>query len=198
MSVLNLRAYAAPIPAAADLAFEVEYAAERNGDALSANAFTAQASYALSKVAWAPTFTYRYAYFQGDDPATARHEAFDPLLPGFDDWGSWWQSEIVGEYTVANSNLASSLVRAHVDPSDSIGVGLMLYRFIFDQSVIFASGVMVRNLVFEADLYADWKLNSNFTASFILAFTNPDAATAQAFDRTRNFRYGIVFFAYSY
>ena len=38
-------------------------------------------------VAWKPKLSYRYAFFQGDDPETATNEAFDPLFLGFYDWG---------------------------------------------------------------------------------------------------------------
>ena len=44
----------------------------------------------------------------------------------------------------------------------------------------------------------DWKINENFTASFVTAFANPQTAARQAFDRTKNFGYGMVFLAYSY
>ena len=37
----------------------------------------------MSKASWKPTVTYRYAFFQGDDPATTRNESFDPLLAGY-------------------------------------------------------------------------------------------------------------------
>ena len=67
-------------------------------------------------MAWKPKVTYRYASFQGDDPATTKNEGFDPLLPGFYDWGYWWQGEIVGEYIALNSNLVSNLVRVHLTP----------------------------------------------------------------------------------
>ena len=96
LNVFNVRAYTAPFSSAPDLSFEFEYAAERNGDALDSNAWTAQGTYELSDVTWKPTFTYRYAFFQGDDPATAADEAFDPLFLGFYDWGYWWQGEIAG------------------------------------------------------------------------------------------------------
>ena len=109
------------------------YAAERNGDALDSNAWTTQGTYELSDVTWKPTFTYRYAFFQGDDPATAADEAFDPLFPGFYDWGYWWQGEIAGEYFLSNSNLASHLVRAHFTPAESVSGGLLFYRFRLDQ-----------------------------------------------------------------
>ena len=33
-------------------------------------------------ISWKPKLSYRYAFFEGDDPATAANENFDPLLPG--------------------------------------------------------------------------------------------------------------------
>ena len=198
MDVFNLRAYTAPLPAVPGLSFEVEYASERNGDALHSTGWTAQGAYELSQAAWTPKLSYRYAFFEGDDPVTSRNEAFDPLLLGFSDWGAWWQGEIAGEYAVSNSNLISHQVRLHVTPGDALGGGLMLYKFSLDQPSTFASGVTAAGLAFEADLYADWQINDNFTASFVVALANPDKAAEQAFDRTRNFKYGMVFLAYSY
>ena len=171
---------------------------ERNGDRLSSNAWTLQGAYELSRRSWKPTFTYRYAFFQGDDPATSRNENFDPLLPGFHDWGSWWQGEIAGEYFVSNSNLASHLVRAHVTPSESVGTGLIVFKYLLDQPASFAPGVTDKSLAVEMDAYVDWKINQTFTVSVVGAFANPQAAAQQGFQRTKNFGYGMVFLAYSY
>ena len=196
--VFNARAYTAPFPAARDLAFEVEYAAERNEDRLDANAWTAQATYTLSGVRWTPSLTYRYAFFEGDDPATPVSEAFDPLMPGFHDWGTWWQGEIAGEYFLANSNLISNLLRVHVVPSSAVEAGLLLFKFGLDEPASFAPGVTAKDIAFEADMYVDWSINDHFTASFVAAFANPQAAAEQGFGRTKNFSYGMVFLAYSY
>lgn len=198
LDVFNVRAYTAPVPAAPDLSFELEYAAERNGDALHANGWTAQGAYELTGVAWTPRLSYRYAFFEGDDPGTVRNEAFDPLLPGFSDWGAWWQGEIAGEYAVSNSNLVSHQIRAHVTPAESLSGGLMVFAFSLDHPSTFAPGVTSASLAVEADLYADWEVNGNFTASVVLAFANPDRAAEQAFARSQNLRYGMVFIAYSY
>ena len=198
LNVFNLRAYTAPIPQVPDLSFDAEYVAERNADVLHADGWTVQSGYEFSSVRWTPAFTYRYASFQGDDPATARNEAFDPLLPGFSDWGTWWQGEIVGEYAVSNSNLNSHLVRMHVAPSPAVGAGLMVYKFTVGQPATFAPGVTERNLALEVDAYVDWKINGNFTASVVAAGARPQAAARQAFNRTKNFAYGMAFLAYSY
>lgn len=198
LNVYNARAYTAPIRAAKDLTFEFEYAAERNHDALHSNAWTGQAAYELSTLSWKPKFTYRYAFFKGDNAATPANEAFDPLFLGFHDWGTWWQGEIAGEYFVSNSNLISHVVRAHVAPSDAVSGGLIFYQFLLDRPATYAPGVTDNHLAFEADAYVDWKINKNFTASFTFAFADPQKAVQQASNRTKNFAYGMVFLAYSY
>jgi hypothetical protein len=197
MNVFNARAYTAPLPSLRALDFEAEYVAERNGDLVRSNAWTLQAGYTIES-AWTPRVSYRYAFFQGDDPHTPADEAFDALMPGFHDWGTWFQGEIVGGYAVSNSNLVSHRARVHVEPSEKLSGGLMLYKFLVDQPASLGPGVTSRDLAVEADLYTDWKITDRLTASFILAFANPQAAAQQAFDRTRNFKYGLVFLAYSY
>ncbi len=197
-SVVNARAYTAPFGGLPDLSFELEYAREDNGDALRSNAWTAQAGYELSGVGWTPKLTYRYAYFQGDDPTTPRSEAFDSLFTGFYDWGTWWQGEIAGEYLVVNSNLISHQLRLHVKPSEAIGAGLIAYLFRLDQPASYAPGVTSKDLLSEVDGYCDWKLNKNFSVSFIAAYASPQEAVQQAYDRTQHFLYGMVYLFYSF
>jgi hypothetical protein len=198
LHVFNVRAFAAPLTTLPDMALEFEYAAERNGDALDSNAWTLQGAYTLSDVAWTPRLSYRYAFFQGDDPATSANEAFDPLLPGFYDWGTWWQGEIAGGYFLANSNLISQQVRAHVRPNDAISGGVIYYNFRLDQPQAVAPTVTDRDVANEVDFYTDWKVNRNFTATIVLAFANPGSAVEQASGRTAPFRYGMVYLGYSF
>jgi len=82
LDVFNARAFVSPWTP--DLSLEFEYAAERNADALDANAWTLQGAYEFSSVEWKPKLSYRYAHFDGDDLSTPRNEAFDPLLLGVD------------------------------------------------------------------------------------------------------------------
>jgi hypothetical protein len=196
--VFNLRAYIAPFGALPDLSFELEYAREENGDLLKSNAWTGLAAYELSTVAWKPKLSYRYAYFEGDKPGTSTNEAFDSLFTGFYDWGTWWQGEIAGEYFLINSNLISHELRIHFTPSDAVGTGLIAYLFRADQPATFAEGVTSKDIAFELDGYCDWKLNKNFSISFIAAYANPQQAVQQAYDRTKNFVYGMVYLFYSY
>jgi hypothetical protein len=198
LHVFNARAYTAPFPAAPDLSFEFEYAAERNGDVLNSNAWTAQGSYQFSKAGWKPKFTYRYAFFEGDDPATPVNEGWDTLLLGFYDWGYWWQGEIAGEYFLSNSNLRSQLVRAHFTPNDKVSGGLLFFDFRADKPQAFGPEVTAKDVAFEIDAYTDWKLNANFTLSLVGAFADPGKAVQQYTGRTKNFTYGMAYIAYSF
>ena len=198
LNVFNVRAYSAPLPAVPDLSFEFEYAQERNANALDADAWTLQGGYEVSSLNWKPSLTYRYAFFEGDDPRTAANENFDPLLPGFHDWGTWWQGEIAGEYFIANSNLTSNLLRLHVEPTERLGAGLLFFKFALDQPQALGPKVTSKDVAFESDAYADWKVNEHFTVSLVGAFANPGEAIHQHSGRTKNFGYGMVYVAYSF
>ncbi len=198
LNVFNLRAYTAPITKAPDLSFEFEYASERNGEALNSNAWTLQGAYELSEVSWKPKLSYRYAFFQGDDPASAANEAFDPLFLGFYDWGTWWQGEIAGEYFLSNSNLRSHQVRAHVTPNDAVGGGLIFYKFGLDRPESVGPQVTATDVASEIDAYVDWDVNSTFTISLLGAYADPGKAVQQATGRTKNFVYGMVYVGYSF
>ena len=151
-----------------------------------------------SHAGWKPKLSYRYAFFQGDDVTTPENEAFDPLFLGFNDWGTWWQGEIAGEFFLSNSNLKSHEIRLHMTPTEAIGTGLIFFNFNLDQPASFAPGVTAKDVANELDWYLDWKINENFTASFVAVYGDPGKAVQQGFDRTKNFTYGMVYLAYAY
>jgi hypothetical protein len=198
LNVFNVRAYGSPVPKAPGLSFEFEYASERNGDLLNSNAWTLQGAYELSSVTWKPKLSYRYAFFQGDDPATPANESWDPLLPGFYDWGTWWQGEIVGEYFASNSNLKSQQYRAHFTPSERLSGGVILYDFKLDHPQTAGAHVTDSDVALEIDLYTDWKVNKNIVLSLVGAYADPGKAVQELADRTKNFAYGMAYIAYSF
>ena len=149
-------------------------------------------------MSWKPRLSYRYAFFQGDNPETPSNEAFDPLFLGFHDWGTWWQGEIAGEYFLSNSNLKSHLVRAHVTPNDSVSGGLLFYDFKLDHPASFGPEVTATDVALEIDAYTDWDVNSNFSISFLGAYADPGKAVQQATGRTKNFVYGMIYVGYSF
>ena len=198
MNLFTARAYTAPIPKLSDLSFELEYAYEENHKRMHSTAWNVLGAYQLSKVPWKPKFSYRYAFFEGDNPNTPENEAFDSLYPGFYDWGTWWQGEIGGEYFLANSNNISHQARIHMSPTPKLGWGVMGYWFHIDQPRTFGPGATSSDAAFEFDTYADWKFYKNFTLSLVGAFANPHKAVQQAYNRTSTFSYGMVYIAYSF
>lgn len=197
LDVYNLRAVTAPFPGLKALSFVAEYAQEDNGAALDSTAWNALVAYQMEST-WQPKLSYRYAFFEGDDLATADNEAFDPLLTGSYDWGAWWQGEIAGGYFLSNSNLVSHQLRVHATPSESISTGLILYDFRLDRPGSFGPLVTSDEVALELDWYMDWAINDNLALSFVAAVAEPGDAIEQAADRSDTFVYGMIFAAYSF
>ena len=198
MDVYDGRAFLAPFSSLPGLSLELEYALEQNGDQMESTGWTAQVGYEWSSVTWKPRLSYRYTFFEGDDPNTSKSEAFDSLYVGFYDWGSWYQGEIAGEYFLGNSNLISHQVRLHLTPSESLSGGLIGYDFLLDQPTTFAPGVTSDDVAYELDAYLDWKINSNITASFVFAYADPGDAVEEGLGRTETLKYGMVYVSYAY
>jgi len=87
------------------------------------------ADYSFNDSRWQPMLQYRYAFHEGDDPDTSADEAFDPLFPGFRDWGTWWQGEIAGEYFLSNSNLKTHMLQLRLHPSEKVSTGLLFFDY---------------------------------------------------------------------
>lgn len=188
--VYNLRAYYRHHDR---LWINAEIVREDNGNLLDATAWYLQGAYSLSGTAWPLTLEYRYARFEGDDPSTPANEAYDPLFPGFRDWGTWFQGEIAGAWFLSNSNLRSHMLRLTAQVSDSLRLGLSLFDFRLDQPGSYASGVTSDNIAQEFDFIVDWSVTSYLNLTFVLANGKPGEALRQAFDRTSNFRYGMIY-----
>jgi len=197
LDVYNLRAYTAPFASLKALSFELEYALEDNGLLLDSTAWNAAASYQFEG-AWAPKLTYRYAFFEGDDPDTAANENFDGLFTGFYDWSTWWQGEIGGGYLLSNSNLITNELRLHAKPTESISTGLIFLDFALDKPTSFDPSVTSSNAGQELDWYTDWSVNGNFTMSFVAAVGEPGKAVEQFSGRTKTFIYGMIYAGYSF
>jgi hypothetical protein len=195
LDVYNLRAFTAPFPNLKALSFELEWAQEDNGDALDSMAWNALVAWQFD-TSWQPKLSYRYAFFEGDDPDTTANEGFDGLFTGFYDWGSWWQGEIAGEYFLSNSNLISHQLRVHTKPNDSVSTGLLLFDFQLD--IPEASGVTSDDVGTELDWYLDWTINDNWIVSFVAAIAEPGDAVEQSSGRNDTFYYGMIFASYSF
>ena len=89
-------------------------------------------------------FTYRYAKFGGDDPATIdNNEAFDPLYYGsnYNDncnhWGDWKQGLITGSKYLFNSNQISHQFQwSRKNSIERMEFGFNFWVFYLDQPII--------------------------------------------------------------
>ena len=197
LDVYNLRAFTAPFPNLKQLSFELEYAQEDNGELLDSTAWNALAAWQFED-SWKLKLSYRYAFFEGDDPDTVENEAFDGLFTGFYDWSTWWQGEIAGGYLISNSNLISNQLRLSAKPTESISTGLIFLDFSLDHAESFDPLVTSSDIGTELDWYMDWTINDNFIMSFVAAVAEPGDAIEQSNGRTDTFIYGMIFAAYSF
>lgn len=193
--VYNMRAYLQPF--AAPLKIELELAREDNGEALDANAWYVMANYEFNDTRWRPFLQYRYAFYEGDNPNTSVNEGFDPLFPGFQDWGTWWQGEIGGGYFLSNSNLKTHLLQLRIHPTEDISTGLLFFDFRLDQPGSYQGGVISSKLGQEVNLFLDWAATDLWSLSFIIARNQPGDAAEEAHNRTQALKYAMVYATFS-
>ena len=175
--------------------FDGEYAYEDNGSKLAASGWYLSAGYDWDKVAWKPGLTYRYASFQGNNPNSSKSQDFDPLFYGFNDWGYWYQGEILGEYVLANSNLNSHMIRLSVDPLDTLHINLFYYNFKLDNAAGF--GVQSKDFADEWDLTVDWTPNDSLTFSLVAAYAKPDNGAKQYTGGDEDWSYLMLYASYN-
>ncbi|MEJ2298779.1 MAG: hypothetical protein P8X94_09840, partial [Woeseiaceae bacterium] len=171
--IYNLRAY---LLEDEHYSINAEIVREDNGSQLDATAGYVHGTYTMPGAGWPLTLEYRYAFFEGDDPSTPANEAYNPLVPGFQDWGTWFQGEIAGGWFLSNSNMRSHMLRLTAKVSDSLRLGLSLFDFTLDQPGSYATGVTSRDLAREIDLIADWSPTDYLSITFTLANGKPDTA----------------------
>lgn len=127
------------IPSVPDLSFRAEFARQRNqisrvngrSDPMQAQAWLVGGSYWAKALPFAPKFTYNYARFSGDDPATSTYERFDPMF-----WGNgldnyWFGAN--GSYAWLNSNIRAHRFTVDAYASQQDIVQLQFVRTYADQ-----------------------------------------------------------------
>lgn len=146
------------------------------GDNSDGEAYWLSGAYHWESSAWAPTLSYRYAHFSGDDPDTVQDERFRPIAYGFTDYGSWFQGEISGNYPLENSNLNSHLVRLQLSPTEEITLNVLYYNFTLDQKQIFGDPVSSTDWGDEINLAMDWAVSDKLYVIFTLSWLTPGQA----------------------
>ncbi|WP_158700906.1 alginate export family protein [Phytohalomonas tamaricis] len=188
MDVYNLRAKGVPFEAIPDLSLGGQYVHEDNSKAgINDDGWYAQATYTFSNVKWTPQLMYRYAEFS---------ENYDTLFYDFaGGWGNWYMGEIVGEYMLFNSNLKVDMIRASIQPNESLEAGVIGYRFRYKDT---PDSVTSRDFAKEVDLYADWNLTDSFALSGVYGVAFPDRGAKQTFNTDHTSQLFQVFATYTF
>jgi hypothetical protein len=144
-----------------DAALYSEFARERNdkaGRRQRAEAWYIEPQYTASTLPWQPRLSYRYMHFSGDNNANDGIDRnWDSLFTagGPRGYGSWDLGEIYTRYVGSNSNLNSHMVHAKLLPLETLSIGAIWYRHMFDKPDR-ANGVRSDRLVDEVDVYGIW------------------------------------------
>ena len=188
MSVYNIRGEINPfdafgvVPVLSPFKLEGEYVYEDADSGFdNGNGWYVSGSYTFEKVPWKPGLLYRYSRFD---------ENYDPLFYGFNDWGYWYQGEILGEYVLENSNLKSHTVRLTVNPTDTITAHLFYYNFKLVDANDY--GVSSKDYADEVDLTIDWNPNDHLSFSLVAAWATPDDAAKESTGGNDDWWYGML------
>jgi hypothetical protein len=185
-SLFPFEAFDAP-EALKPVKLEGEYVYEENGDLVGDSGWYLSAGYQWADAPWKPTLTYRYASFS---------ENYDPLFYGFNDWGYWYQGEVIGEYVLGNSNLDSHMIKLNVEPIDSVKANLFYYKFRLGDPA--ALGVQSASFADEWNLTVDWTATDYLTVSAVAAYVIPGDGAEEYTGGDDAWAYGMIYASVSF
>jgi hypothetical protein len=202
MQLYNVRALNGRLPAAPALTLNAEYAVERgSGDGVDydANAWYAQADYALEQLPFTPVIGYRYAHFSGDSNlADNKQKAWDPLSKGFVDWSTWLIGDVVGNYLLFNSNENVQQFSIKNRLSDTFTLGAIHYQFWLDEKNFRGQDMDSKRFADESVVYLDWTPTPRLYTSLSYNWVTAKAAAKQAFGNDERFSALELYFTYRY
>jgi hypothetical protein len=175
-----------------------EYVIENGAADIDANGWYGQVAWSFADSAWAPWLGYRYADFDGDNPATADDERFREIAYGYTDYGSWFQGEITGNYPLANGNLVSNMLRLKLTPSESLTLNVFYYDFKLNFPASLDPAVTSDDWGDEINLTADWALTDNWYLIGVLATLSPGNAAKQWVGGDDTWLYSMFYVSYSF
>lgn len=103
-----------PVSNLPGLYFSGDYAFQWNDRIdMASNAFSGEVGHVLTESPLMPKLSYAFRSFQGDDPATAKFEKFDPLF--YEGAPNLWASGSNGSFSFLNSNIQTHRIQASVN-----------------------------------------------------------------------------------
>ena len=182
----NLRLATSRLAGVEGLALESEAARQTHERfEMAADAWYVSLGYELAERRWRPSLTYRYAFFEGDDPATPGFERFDaPQSSGSD---NWLQGNVFKK-TVVNSNLVSHRFRLGLAPSPRVAV-VFNYFYLWADEKNNRGGARplqqlpTRTLGQELDVNVSWAISRRLFLLGLVARAEPGSALEKALPR---------------
>jgi hypothetical protein len=174
---------------------------QQKSDQIKADGWYAQAAYEAKDLPWSPVFSYRYAWFDGDNPDTAVNENFRPIAYGYTDYGSWYQGEITGNYPLGNSNLISHMLRAKMQPSEKVTLNLIYYNFsLVEPSALAGDVAPVTSDDWgdEVDFIVDWQATEKIYVIGVAGVLFPGKAAEQWVGGNDNWLLGMLYASYAF
>ena len=147
---------------------------------------------------WSPTFSYRYAHFDGDNPRTAVSERFQEIAYGSTDYGTWYQGEIAGNYPLGNANVVSHMLRAKLKPRENITTNVIAYRFMLDQPASLGPGVTDDHFGDEINVTCDWQATKNLLLIGVVGALIPGKAATEWTGGNKTWLYSMFYMTYSF
>jgi hypothetical protein len=181
----NLRLATRRLAGVSGLQLESEVAHQTNASYdMSADAWYVSLGYEATTRPWRPSLTYRYAFFEGDDPSTPTFERFDaPQSSGSD---TWLQGNVFKK-TVANSNLKSHRVRLAAAPTKRLGLVLNYFDLWADELNNRGGAKPLQQLTSrrfgqELDLHVNWSISRRLFFLGFVGIARPGTAIDEALE----------------
>ncbi len=191
----------APDVAGPFLSAEVARQTNRNFD-MDARAAYAEIGYSLPQARWSPSFSYRVAYFSGDDPDTDAYERWDPLLSGGN--GEQWVQGINHFKVVQDSNVIAHRIQARLKVAPRVELVPQLWAFYADSLNNIGGNPALTFLEddeygYEANITAKWYLSRNLYVHGDIAYTLPGDGVQAALDGdARDWFSAMLFVRYAF
>lgn len=164
-----------------------EYAYQSHSSAnMKSNAWYVGAGISKTKWKWRPSLYYRYAFMQGDNPATQKAERFDAILTG--GLGNWVQG-INFRKLIGNGNILSHRVELKAYPSKTFDLSLdyfLLQAHQLDNTSGLAPIAKLKHKMFgqEVTLTTRYFLNEHFMLLGVFSHAKPGSGIQQAVSNT--------------
>jgi hypothetical protein len=203
LELLDARASFGPPGNAPGLYGSAELARQTNRNfRMDAKAAFAELGYSLADAKWAPSVSYRIAYFSGDDPDTVAYERWDPLLSGGN--GEQWVQGINHYKVVQDANVIAHRIQVRLAVAPRMELVPQFWAFYADSLNNIGGNPALtfledREFGYEANITAKWYASRNLYVHGDLAFTVPGDGVQAALDnQADNWLSAMVFVRYAF